>query len=204
MARMLKLHGFQMSPNTRRALFGLEEHGEAYELVPVDLMSGEQKSPAYLALNPTGRVPTLVDGDLVLWESNAILEYLAARRPEKKLGPQSPSEVGEVARWMFMNAAHLSPNVARIFAHTIRLPEDQRIPRLVDEARGEVDRSLKAVAGRLEGREYLVDRFSIADIAVAPTLGAAPMLGIDLARYPAVDAWMKRVTARPAWQKIHR
>ena len=204
MSRMLVLHGFPMSPNTRRALFGLEEHGEAYELVPVDLMSGQQKSAAYLALNPTGRVPTLVDGDLVLWESNAILEYLAARRPEKKLGARSPGEVGEVARWMFMNAAHLSPNVARIFAHTIRLPEDQRLPRLVDEARAEVDRSLKAMAGRLEGRDFLVDHFSIADVAVAPTLSAAPMLGIDLARYPAVDAWMKRVTGRPAWQKIAR
>jgi glutathione S-transferase len=60
------------------------------------------------------------------------------------------------------------------------------------------------MAGRLEGREFLADHFSIADIAVAPTLGAAPMLGIDLGRYPAVDSWMKRMTARPAWQKIHR
>jgi glutathione S-transferase len=201
---MLKVHGFPMSPNTRRALFALEELPEPYEFVPVDLMAGEHKKAAYLALNPTGRVPALVDGDFVLWESNAIVEYLAARAPEKKLGPRSPREVGEIARWMYMNAAHLSPNVARIFAHTIRLPEDQRIPRLVDEARVEVDRSLRALAERLAGREYLVDRFSIAEIAIAPTLGAAPMLGIDLGRFPAVAAWMKRVTERPAWIKIHR
>ncbi len=201
---MLKLHGFPMSPNTRRALFALEEVEEPYELVAVDLMSGEHKGAAYLALNPTGRVPTLVDGDFTLWESNAILEYLAARSPAKALGPQSPRERGEIARWMFMNAAHLSPNVARIFAHTIRLPEAQRIPRLVDEARAEVDRSLKAVSGRLAGREYLVDRFTIADIAVAPTLGAAPMLGIDLTKFAGVAEWMKRVSERPAWQKIHR
>ncbi len=201
---MLKLHGFPMSPNTRRALFALEELAEPHELVPVDLMAGEHKTAAYLALNPTGRVPTLVDGDFVLWESNAILEYLAARAPEKKLGPQSPRETGEIARWMYMNAAHLSPGVARIFAHTIRLPEDQRIPRLVSEARVEVDRSLNALAERLSGREYLVDRFSITEIAIAPTLGAAPMLGIDLGRFPAVAAWMKRVTERPAWVKIHR
>jgi glutathione S-transferase len=201
---MLKLHGFPMSPNTRRALFALEEHGAAYDLVTVDLMSGEQKSEAYLALNPTGRVPALVDGDFVLWESNAILEYLAALHPEKALGAQSARERGEVARWMYMNSAHLSPNVARIFAHTIRLPEAQRIPRLVEEARGEVDRCLKAMEGRLTGREYLVDRFSLADIAVAPTLSAAPMLGIDLSRFPSVAAWMKRIAARPAWQKVQQ
>ncbi len=199
---MLTIHGFPMSPNTRRALFGLEEHGVPYELVTVDLMSGEQKSAAYLALNPTGRVPALVDGDFVLWESNAILEYLSALHPERALGAQTARETGEMARWMYMSAAHLSPNVARIFAHTIRLPEAQRIPRIVEEARGEVDRCLAAMAGRLSGREYLLDRFSLAEIAIAPTLGAAPMLGIDLARFPPVAGWMKRITARPAWQKL--
>ena len=204
MGGMLKLHGFPMSPNTRRALFALEEHGAAYELVTVDLMSGEQKSRAYLALNPTGRVPTLVDGDFVLWESNAILEYLAALHPEKALGARSARETGEMSRWMYMNAAHLSPNVARIFAHTIRLPEAQRIARIVDEARVEVDRCLGALEGRLAGREYLLDRFSLAEIATAPTLSAAPMLGIDLARFPSVDGWVKRIGARPAWQKLQR
>jgi glutathione S-transferase len=203
-APMLKLHGFQMSPNTRRALFALEEHGAPYELVNVDLMAGEQKSPAYLALNPTGRVPTLVDGDFVLWESNAILEYLAARYPDKTLGAQSARETGEMARWMYMNAAHLSPNVARIFAHTIRLPEAQRIARIADEARAEVDRSLAALEGRLAEREHLVDRFSLAEIAIAPTLSAAPMLGIDLTRFPSVQAWLQRILARPAWQKVQR
>jgi glutathione S-transferase len=201
---MLKLHGFPMSPNTRRALFALEEHGAPYELVTVDLMSGEQKSPAYLALNPTGRVPTLVDGDFVLWESNAILDYLAALHPEKGLGARSPREAGDLARWMYLNAAHLSPNVARIFAHTIRLPEAQRLARIVDEARVEVDRSLGPLESRLAGREHLLDRFTLAEIAIAPTLSAAPMLGIDLARFPSVDGWLKRIAARPAWQKVQR
>jgi glutathione S-transferase len=105
---------------------------------------------------------------------------------------------------MYMNAAHLSPNVARIFAHTIRLPEAQRIARIVDEARVEVDRCLGALEGRLGGREYLLDRFSLAEIATAPTLSAAPMLGIDLARFPSVDGWLKRIGARPAWQKLQR
>jgi glutathione S-transferase len=203
MRAMIKVHGFPMSPNTRRALVALEEHGAPYELVPVDLMSGAQKSPEYLALNPTGRVPTLVDGDFVLWESNAILEYLAAKHPEAKLGGGSPREVGEIARWMFMNAAHLSPNVARIFAHTIRLPEAKRIPQIVEDARGEVDRSLAAIAQRLAGREWLAERFTLAEVAIAPTLANAPMLGIDLAKFDGVGAWMGRIAARAGWKKVY-
>lgn len=201
MRRMIKLHGFSMSPNTRRARLMLEECGEAYDFVDVDLMSGEHKADAYRALNPTARVPTLVDGDFVLWESNAILEYLAAKHPATKLGPTTARETGEIAQWMFMNAAHLSPNVARIFAHTIRLPEDKRIPQLVDEGRVEVDRSLGALEPALAGREYLLGRVTIADLSIAPTLSAAPMLGIDLSRSPNVAAWYARMSTRPAYKK---
>lgn len=199
----MKLHGFPMSPNTRRALVALEEHGIAYELVPVDLMAAEHKGSAYLALNPTGRVPTLVDGDLHLWESNAILDYLAASHPEHGLGGKTPREVGELSRWMFMNAAHLSPNVARIFAHTIRLPPEKRIPQLVDDARVEVDKSLRALEQHLTGRTWIVDRFTNAEVAIAPTLVNAPMLQIDLAPFPAVSAWMARITDRASWKKIY-
>jgi glutathione S-transferase len=200
---MIKIHGFMMSPNVRRALVMLEECGLPYEVVPVDLMSGEQRSPAYLALNPTGRVPTMVDGDFVLWESNAILEYLAARHPEAKLGGQSPRDTGEIARWMYMGAGHLSPNAARIFAHTIRLPPEKRIPQIVEDARVEVDRSLRAMEGQLTLRDYLVDRFTIADIALAPSLASAAMLSIDLKPFPRVSAWLERITSRPSWKKIH-
>jgi glutathione S-transferase len=201
---MIKLHGFPMSPNTRRALVMLEECGAPYELVPVDLMAGEQRTDAYRALNPTGRVPTLVDGDFVLWESNAILEYLAAAHPARELGGRSPREIGEIARWTFMNAAHLSPAVARIFAHTIRLPQEKRNAQIVEESRAEADRSLAAVEARLSGgREHLVDRFTIADLSIAPTLASAPMLGMDLGRFPAVSAWLARIAERPAWNKIY-
>lgn len=199
---MLHLHGFSMSPNTRRARLILEELAVPYEFVNVDLIAGEQRSDEYLSLNPTARVPTLVDGDLRLWESNAILIYLAEKHPDAKLAGQGAREKGEIARWMFMNAAHLSPSLARIFAHTIRLPEEQRIPRLVDEARADVDRSLAALDSQLAGKEFVVGRFSIADVALAPGLAAAPMLGIDLGKTPNVAAWMRRMTERPAWKKL--
>lgn len=199
------LHGFPMSPNTRRALLALEETGSDYRLEPVDLMSGQQKSDAYRKLNPTARVPTLVDGDVILWESNAILVYLAEKHPDRLFAGKLPAERGDVARWMFMNAAHLSPAMARIFAHTIRLPEEQRLPRIVDESRAEVDRSLGGVELHLKEtqREYLGGPFGIADLSLAPALGFASMLGVSLEAFPAVAGWLARVQARPSWKKIY-
>ncbi len=199
------LHGFPMSPNTRRALLALEETGSDYRLEPVDLMSGQQKSDAYRKLNPTARVPTLVDGDVVLWESNAILVYLAEKHPDRLFAGKLPAERGDVARWMFMNAAHLSPAMARIFAHTIRLPEEQRLPRIVEESRAEVDRSLGGVELHLKEtqREYLGGPFGIADLSLAPALGFASMLGVSLEVFPAVASWLARVQARPSWKKIY-
>ncbi len=204
-AMTMVLHGFPMSPNTRRALLALEEIGAAYRLEPVDLMTGAQKSEAYRKLNPTARVPTLVDGDVVLWESNAILVYLAEKFPGRLFVGKTPAERGDVSRWMFMNAAHLSPALARIFAHTIRLPEDQRIPRIVDESRAELDRSLGAIELHLKetGREFLGGPFGIADLSIAPALGTAAMLGVSLDAYPSIKAWQTRIQTRPAWKKVY-
>lgn len=200
---MMVLHGFAMSPNTRRALVALEECGAPYRFEPIDLMSGQHRGEAYRALNPTGRVPTLVDGELTLWESNAILVYLAERFPERLFAGAVPEERAEVARWMFMNAAHLSPAVARIFAHTIRLPEDKRNPAIVEEACAEVERSLLPLEARLSASEYLVSKPSIADLSIAPTLAVAPMLGIPLDDKPNVRTWFGRIEGRPSWKKIY-
>ena len=200
---MIKLHGFPMSPNTKRGQLALEEAGIPYELVPVDLMTGEHRKPDYTGLNPTMRVPTLVDGDFKLWESNAILHYVAALAPEKRLDGDSPKERGEVSRWMFMNAAHLSPGVAHIFAHTIRLPEDKRIPQLVELARVEVDRCVSPLDAHLKGRNFLLDRLTIADLSIGATLAMAAFVGIDLSKYANVTAWLSRLKERPSFKKVY-
>lgn len=192
-----------MSPNTKRAQLGLEEAGLAYEFQSVDLMTGAHRAPDYVALNPTARVPVLVDGEYVLWESNAILEYAAARAPEKELAPRDARERGEISRWMFMNAAHLSPAHAHVFAHTIRLPEEQRIPQLVTTARSEIDRCLKPLDAHLANRAFICERLTIADLSVAPTLAMSSMLGVDLSKYPHVAAWHARVRERASWKKIY-
>jgi len=193
-----------MSPNTKRARLGLEEAGVSYTFHDVDLMSGAHKLAPYTELNPTARVPAMVDGDYKLWESNAILEYAAHLAKDKRLGPESTKERGDIAKWMFMGAAHLSPNIARIFAHTIRLPEDKRIPQLVTEGRAEVDRCLAPLDAALAGKTWLVgERITIADISLAPPLTAAPMLQIDLSKFPNVTAWLSRITSRDTWKRVN-
>ena len=99
--------------------------------------------------------------------------------------------------------AHLSPAVARIFAHTIRLPEEKRNPQIVEESRAEVARSLVALEERLSRSEFLSTQFGIADISLALTLSAAPMLGISFVDTPEVARWRTAVEARPSWKKVH-
>lgn len=200
----MKLYGFPMSPNSRRVQLTLEEIEEPYEYVTVDLTKGEHKQAEYLALNPFGRVPTLVDGGYVLWESHAILQYLAAKYPEKGLDGGNPHEKGEIAKWLFANAAHFGPAAARVFAHTIRLPEEQRMPRVAEEGRAEVTKVLGVLEEALKGKEWLVSaRLTLADIAFTPTLAFAPMLGFDLSQYPHLSAWLDRIRDRPSYKKIY-
>ena len=137
------LHGFPMSPNTRRALLALEEVSAEYRLEPVDLMTGAQKSEAYRKLNPTGRVPTLVDGEMVLWESNAILVYLAEKFPDRLFGGKSAVERAEVA---FRQALDERPDT-RSGLHLGRVLQLQgRAP----EALAQYDQVLRSSAARDE------------------------------------------------------
>jgi glutathione S-transferase len=211
MGGMITVHGFPMSPNTRRVLVALEEAGAPYEVAPVDLMAGAHRGDAYRKLNPTSRVPTIVVSaadvggtkDFVLWESNAVLSWLGERYSDKLWAGKTAEERADVLRWMFMNAAHLSPAVARIFAHTIRLPEEKRDPQIVEESRSEVARSLVPLEQRLTDNEFIAKQFGIADISLSLTLAAAPMLGISFGDAPHVATWLARVEARPAWKKVH-
>jgi glutathione S-transferase len=201
----MKLYGFAFSPNSRRAELTLAELGVEYEFLHVDLAKGEQRTDAFLSLNPNGKVPVLVDGDFTMSESNAIALYLAAKFPEKELGGRTLVETAEITKWMFFNAAHLSASGARIFAHTVLLPEAQRNPAEVELARKELGRCLGLVDQHLGGREWMVgERFSLADVALASNVHFAMTgLRVDLGAHPNVQRWIGRVMNRPTWAKVY-
>ena len=179
---MLKLYG---GARTRASIvqWYLEELGVPYEFVMLDLSAGEHRQPAYLAINPIGKVPAIVDGDFQLWESGAILFYLA-----QKYGkiPSSPEEQAKINQWILFGNATLGPG---IFVEASR---EREMPKLMTP--------LNQI---LEKQPFLLgDEFSVVDVAVGSILGYIPiMLKLDLSAYPAVVDYIKRLSERPAFQK---
>src|SRR5215813_2947704 len=157
------------SPNPQKVKFALLELGLECEMTPVDLSKREQREPGFLALNPFGRVPVLVDGDLVLWESHAILAYLGEKTG--RLWPTSTARRADALRWLFFLSQHISPPATelvfnRLAVKVLGLPSDEAAI-----ARGE--KALPAVISILEGhlahgKWLLGEEFTLVECAYAP------------------------------------
>jgi glutathione S-transferase len=197
---MIKLYTFHLSTNGRKVHMALEEARASYEITPVNLMKGEQKNPEYLKLNPNGKVPTIVDDGVVMWESIAILLYLAEKFPGANLLPPTTSERARAFQWLVWQPTTFSAPVGTLFRQMRFTPEGQRDQKAIDSARAELSKNAEILAGGLQGREYLAGTFSVADIALIPYLYVAADLGIALP--PAVDAYYKRLSSRPSWGKV--
>jgi glutathione S-transferase len=194
------------APQTRaiRPRWALEEIGAPYELVRLDLSAGDHKKPEYLKLNPNGTVPTLVDGDLALYESAAIVQHLADRFPEAQLAPA----VGTAARakyyqWMHYAMSALEPPAVTIFLHTTGTPmgraPEERIPQLVPGARAQLAAAVKVVDDALAGNRFILgEAFSAADVMLGSLLGWCLMLGMIGDDAPNVQAYLARLGTRPA------
>jgi glutathione S-transferase len=179
---MLKLYGGARS-RASIVQWYLEEIGVPYEFVLLDMQAGEHQQPEYLAINPIGKVPAIVDGEYKLWESGAILFYLA-----QKHGKISPSleEQATIIQWIIFGNATLGPG---IFVEANR---EREMPKLMTP--------LNQI---FEKQPFLLgDELSVADVAVGSILAYIPiMLKLDLSEYPAVVDYIKRVSERPAFQK---
>ena len=193
------------SPQSRsiRPRWLLEEIGAPYEVKTLSLADGDQKKPDYLKLNPNGSVPTLVDGDLVLWESAAICQYLADKFPDKRLAPPvGTPERGKYYQWIHYAMSGLEPAAVTIFLHTIQRPEADRVPALVNEAKQQLGAAIKVVDGALTGREWMLgSQFTAADVMVGSTLAWCQMMGMLGDGSPNATAYLGRCAARPAFQR---
>lgn len=193
------------APQSRsgRPRWMLEEIGAPYEVKRLDLQAGDQKKPEYLKLNPNGAVPTLVDGDLVLFESAAICQYLADKFPEKRLAPPvGTPERGKYYQWVHYAMSGLEPPAVTIFLHTVFLPEAQRLTQLVDEAKQQIAAAVQVLDDALAGREWILgDQFSGADVMIGSTLMWCQMMGMVDPTKQNVAAYLGRCVARPAAQR---
>jgi glutathione S-transferase len=194
------------SPQSRsiRPRWLREELGVPHEVKVLSLQALDQKKPEYLKLNPNGTVPTLVDGDLVVFESGAICQYLADKFPDKKLAPPpgGTPERAKYYQWIPYAMSGLEPPAVAIFMHTTQLPEAERRPEVVAASRAQLAAAVKVVDDALAGREWMLgSQFTAADVMVGSTLAWAQMMGLVDDKTPNVAAYLGRCMARPAAQK---
>ncbi|QWW71316.1 glutathione S-transferase family protein [Rhizobium sp. WYJ-E13] len=194
---MIEVHAFA-TPNSVKVLIALEEMGLPYTLKPVNVRKGEQKAEAFLALNPNGKVPVLVDDDFVLTESAAILVYLAEKTG--KLLPQESASRARVFEQLFFHASGLSPAFGNAGFFKRSSPEPQPIAeaRFVTEA----ERILGLLDARLASQPFMAgEEFTIADIAHFGWMWRIQFPGLRLEGHPNLSRWYEAVAARPAVQR---
>jgi glutathione S-transferase len=197
---MIVFYGSPMS-SAGRTHWMLEEIGVPYEYKRISLRDGDNKKPEFLKINPAGKIPTLVDGDLVLTESMAINFYLAEKYG-KGLMPADLVGRARVYEWSFWAIANVQPLLLAILLNTMIRPEAERDPQAVSAAREQLPPYVDVLNRALQGKEYLVgDRFTVADLNAASVIGLTAFVGIDLSAYANVQAWSSRVQARPAFAK---
>jgi glutathione S-transferase len=192
----MKLYGFGPT-RSLRALWGLKELGIDFEFEAVSLPAREHQRPEFLRLNPAGKVPVLVDGDLVLNESVAIALYLAEKYPDKQLIPSDVRGRAEVYRWSLFAATELEQPLWRIARNTFLYAEEERLAADIALARRDFAAMAPVLEAHLEGREFVVgERVSVADFVTAYTLDWANEEAL-LEGLPHLLAYMNRMYARP-------
>jgi glutathione S-transferase len=192
----MKLYEFAPTRSIR-ARWTLQELGIPFDAEVVNLMAGEHRSPEFLALNPAGKLPVLVDGDLVLNESVAIVLYLADKYPEKRLLPADPVQRAEAQKWLLFAATELEQPLWRMARHSMLYPEEKRLPADIDLAREDFAPMVQILEAHMKGREYVVgDHVGVVDFVMAYTLDWAEMVGL-LDDCPTLRAYMERMYRRP-------
>lgn len=194
----MQLHDLTLSGNCDKVRLFAALTGQALSLQPVDFAAGEQRQPAFLALNPFGQMPVLVDGPRVLRDSQAILVYLARKHGDPAWLPEDPGGLAEVMQWLSTAANEVQHGPANA-----RLVMKFGLPLDLDLAQRTAARVLGLLEAHLQRHAWLAcGRPTIADCAVYPYCALAGEGGIDLAPYPALRAWFARIEALPGYRPM--
>jgi GST-like protein len=201
--RPIELYTYQ-TPNGHKASIMLEETGLPYRVHIVDIERGDQHRQEFLALNPNGKIPVIVDPDRrrTIFESGAILFYLADRAGV--LRPDGPEEFSATQQWMLFQAAHVGPMFGQLWHFKVFAKE--RIPYAIERYQREAARILAVLDRELATRAYLTgERYGIADVMTWPWINVAePQLGLDLTHTPNLRRWIEEIGNRPAVQRALR
>jgi glutathione S-transferase len=192
---LMKLYEFAPTRSIR-VRWTLQELGVDFEAINVNLLAGDHHRPEFLKMNPAGKIPVLVDGDLVLTESVAIVMYLAEKYRDRGLLPSNLQDRAELDRWLLFTATELEQPLWRIARHTSLYPEKERLPEDVPLASREFKAMAQIVEHHMQHRQFVVgDHVSVADFVLAYTLDWGNEVGL-LGDCPTLRAYMERMYSR--------
>ncbi len=201
----LKLHVFPPSPRAFKVMAVANHLGVECETCLVDMPNGAHRRPEFLTLNPNGKMPVLEDDGFVLWESNAILEYLASKKPRSGLMPVDARGRADVARWLLWDMAHWDPTCAIfIFERLVKPMFRKEAPDPAEIAKGEemFHRFAGVLEGQLKGRRHVCgDTLTIVDFALAAPLTTQGVAQFPLSSYPEIGRWYAGMMGLPCWQQ---
>jgi glutathione S-transferase len=201
----MKLYYHPASPNGRRAILTLRHLGLQAEEVVVNFQRGDLTTAEYTKLNPNQKIPTLIDDDFVLWESNAIMQYLASKKPESGLLPRDERGRANVLRWQAWNLAHFAPAVGTFnWENLLRQVFGGGEPDVAKlaQAEKELARFGAVLEGQLQHSRYVTgEQLTVADFSLASTLMYRVPARVPLEPFPRIRAWMEGIEALPAWRE---
>ena len=202
----IELYVFPPSPRAFKAMVVANHLGIDTTLHIIDLINGDQKTPEYAALNPNMRMPTLKDGEYVLWESNAIGQYLAIQKPSSGLLPNDERARLDVTRWQFWDLAHWDPACAIfLFENVVKpvvLKAGDADQAALAKGAESFHRAAKVLDGQLKGRKFVTgDALTLADFSLGAPLNLADMARFPIEPYGEIRRWHATLRALPAWQK---
>ncbi|OCA54427.1 glutathione S-transferase family protein [Photorhabdus namnaonensis] len=200
---MLTIWGRKNSSNVKKVLWCLKELDVPYNQVDIGGKFGKLDDPQYLKMNPNGQIPCLQEDNFVLWESNAIVRYLAAKFGKDMLYPQDLQERANADKWMDWVGSHLFPHIKQLVIGFVRTPEAERDQKQIEQTLTEIEKLMKVLDNTLAEQKYLSgDKFGMADIALGPMI--YPWLNIPIKRpsLPNIERWYQLMAERPAFKEI--
>ena len=199
----MKLYSNPLSPNCRKVHALVKHLGLQLETETVDLMAGAQKQPAFLAINPNGKVPALVDGNKKMWESNALLAYLASKQ-DTTVWPKNDDRY-EIIKWMSWESCHFAPAVGKIIGQVIFAPMRgaKPDPAIIEQGIEDFRKHSAVANAQLATSKFLTgDKPTIADFAVAVWLSYEQICKLPLSDYPKLSGWWKAMKELPGGAEL--
>lgn len=200
---VLRVWGRLTSVNVQKVVWTAGELGLAFERREAGGAHGVVDTPEYRRMNPNGLVPVIEDGGFVLWESNAIVRYLAARHGAGTLWPDDARRRADIDRWMEWQSTTFTPAMRDAFLHTVRLPAERRDPAAAEASRAASGKAAAILDAHLAGREFVAgDAFSPADIVLGCAAHRWLHLPLARERRPGLERWYAALSARPGARQV--